>query len=87
MVGHNWGAEHAERWIWMQGAGFEGRDPGDYFDMAVGRIKVGPDHPWIGNAMLLDGRAAARRLRAASATEMNEAPTSLRVRRSAARVT
>ena len=25
MVGHNWGAEHAERWIWMHGAGFEGR--------------------------------------------------------------
>ena len=24
MVGHNWGAQHAERWIWMHGAGFEG---------------------------------------------------------------
>ena len=22
MVGHNWGAQHAERWIWMHGAGF-----------------------------------------------------------------
>jgi hypothetical protein len=57
MVGHNWGAEHAERWVWVQGAGFEGRDPGDYFDMAVGRIKVaGMQTPWVGNAMLvLDG--------------------------------
>jgi hypothetical protein len=23
MVGHNWGAEHAERWIWLHGIGFE----------------------------------------------------------------
>ena len=57
MIGHNWGAEHAERWVWVQGAGFEGRDPEDYFDMAVGRIKVaGLTTPWVGNAMLmLDG--------------------------------
>ena len=40
MIGHNWGAEHAERWVWIQGSGFEGRSPEDYFDMAVGRIKV-----------------------------------------------
>ncbi len=25
MVGHNWGAEHAERWIWIHGAGLRGR--------------------------------------------------------------
>ena len=25
MVGHNWGAEHAERWIWLHGCGFDGR--------------------------------------------------------------
>jgi hypothetical protein len=57
MIGHNWGAEHAERWVWCQGAAFEGRDPGDYFDMAVGRIKIaGLRTPWVGNAMLvLDG--------------------------------
>lgn len=57
MIGHNWGAEHAERWVWVEGAGFEGRDPGDYFDMAAGRIKVGGlTTPWVGNAMLmLDG--------------------------------
>ena len=23
MIGHNWGAQHAERWIWTHGAGFE----------------------------------------------------------------
>jgi hypothetical protein len=58
MIGHNWGAEHAERWIWIQGSGFEGRSPEDYFDMAVGRIKVGGrTTPWVGNAMLmLDGK-------------------------------
>jgi hypothetical protein len=58
MIGHNWGAEHAERWVWVQGSGFEGRSPEDYFDMAVGRIKVaGMTTPWVGNAMLmLDGR-------------------------------
>ena len=57
MIGHNWGAEHAERWVWIQGSGFEGRSPEDYFDMAVGRIKVaGRTTPWVGNAMLmLDG--------------------------------
>jgi hypothetical protein len=58
MIGHNWGAEHAERWVWVQGSGFDDRSPEDYFDMAVGRIKVGGrTTPWVGNAMLmLDGR-------------------------------
>jgi hypothetical protein len=23
MVGHNWGGEHAERWIWLHGLDFE----------------------------------------------------------------
>jgi hypothetical protein len=57
MIGHNWGAEHAERWVWIQGAGFEGQPDTDYFDFAVGRIKVGPlTTPWIGNAhLVLDG--------------------------------
>jgi hypothetical protein len=57
MIGHNWGAEHAERWVWVQGSGFEGRSPEDYFDMAVGRIKLGAaTTPWVGNGMLmLDG--------------------------------
>ena len=59
MIGHNWGAEHAERWVWVQGSGFEGRSLEDYFDMAVGRIMVGGrTTPWVGNAMLmLDGEA------------------------------
>ena len=67
MVGHNWGAEHAERWVWVQGAAFDGRDPEDYFDMAVGRIKVaGVTTPWVGNGMLdaRRRRASPRRVRA-----------------------
>jgi hypothetical protein len=81
MIGHNWGAEHAERWVWVQGAGFEGRDPGDYFDMAVGRIKVaGMQTPWVGNAMLLlDGvehrLGGFERIRS---TEISEGPTGAR---------
>ncbi len=57
MVGHNWGAEHAERWIWIHGAGFEGREPSDYVDIAAGRIKIGRfTTPWIANgAIALDG--------------------------------
>ena len=81
MIGHNWGAEHAERWVWVQGAAFEGRDPGDYFDMAVGRIKVaGMTTPWVGNGMLvLDGRAhrlgGFERIRS---TGVQESPTGAR---------
>jgi hypothetical protein len=56
MVGHNWGAEHAERWIWTNGMGFDGH-PEAYIDAAIGRIKVGPlTTPWIGNGVLfVDG--------------------------------
>ncbi len=57
MVGHNWGSEHAERWIWLHGADFEGGSRGDYIDIAAGRIKLGPlTTPWVANGMLvLDG--------------------------------
>ena len=67
MVGHNWGAEHAERWVWVQGAAFEGRSPEDYFDMAVGRIKVGRPADAVGRQRDAGARwegTPARRLRA-----------------------
>ena len=56
MVGHNWGAEHAERWIWLHGTGFDGA-PDAWLDVALGRIKVGRfTTPWIANGALhLDG--------------------------------
>ncbi len=53
MVGHNWGAEHAERWIWLHGVFEEGA----WLDLALGRVKVGPAlTPWIANgALSIDG--------------------------------
>ena len=38
MIGHNWGAQHAERWIWLHGERFEDR-PDDWLDIALGRIR------------------------------------------------
>jgi hypothetical protein len=76
MIGHNWGAQHAERWIWTHGADFE-EDPSAWFDGALGRIKLGPvTTPWIANAVLflngerhrLGGPEKARR------TEVEERP-------------
>jgi hypothetical protein len=54
MVGHNWGAQHAERWIWMHGLAFDGAAAdGTWLDAAIGRIKLGPwTTPWIGNGEL-----------------------------------
>jgi hypothetical protein len=57
MVGHNWGSEHAERWIWLSGAGFED-DPSAWLDVGLGRLKIGRRMtPWVANGVLsLDGR-------------------------------
>ena len=49
MVGHNWGTQHAERWIWLHGLTADG----DWLDAAIGRMKVGPlTTPWVGNGAL-----------------------------------
>jgi hypothetical protein len=57
MVGHNWGAEHAERWIWLHGIDFA-EAPEAWLDIAVGRIRVGRWlTPWVANgALSLEGR-------------------------------
>jgi hypothetical protein len=57
MVGHNWGAEHAERWIWLHGVGFE-QAPEAWLDVALGRVKIaGRMTPWVANgALSIDGR-------------------------------
>ena len=76
MVGHNWGAEHAERWIWLHGIGFE-QAPEAWLDVALGRLKVaGRMTPWVANgALSLDGRRyrvgglAARGLRVHESAE------------------
>lgn len=56
MVGHNWGSEHAERWIWLHGVGF-GEEPDAWLDVALGRVRVaGRMTPWVVNgALSLDG--------------------------------
>ncbi|MFN2617372.1 MAG: hypothetical protein ABR581_09645 [Thermoleophilaceae bacterium] len=58
MVGHNWGTEHAERWIWLHGLGFEGQTDHTWLDLAIGRLRVGRVlTPWVANgALSLDGR-------------------------------
>jgi hypothetical protein len=60
MVGHNWGSEHAERWVWLHGVGFA-EAPGAWLDVAIGRVRVGRVlTPWIANGALgLDGRRYA----------------------------
>jgi hypothetical protein len=74
MVGHNWGSEHAERWIWLHGIGFD-EDPSAWLDVAIGRVLVGGRMtPWVASgAFSLDGRRVrlggllARGLRVAEA--------------------
>jgi hypothetical protein len=58
MIGHNWGSEHAERWVWLEGTGFAG-SPETYFDAGAARIKLGPwITPWVPAGMLmLEGKA------------------------------
>lgn len=78
MVGHNWGAEHAERWIWMHGAEFDGGEPGDYIDVAAGRIKLGPLRtPWIANGSIVVAGEAHRLggIGRTYGTEIDERPT------------
>jgi hypothetical protein len=56
MVGHNWGTEHAERWVWIEGTGFADA-PGTYFDAGAAQVRLGRrTSPWIPSGMLmLDG--------------------------------
>jgi hypothetical protein len=52
MVGHNWGSEHAERWIWLHGIGFA-EDADAWLDVALGRVLVGGRlTPWIANGAI-----------------------------------
>jgi hypothetical protein len=52
MLGHNWGSEHAERWIWVRGAGEDW-----LLDAVLGRLRIGRfTTPWIANGVLeVDG--------------------------------
>jgi hypothetical protein len=60
MIGHNWGAEHAERWIWLHGICFEDV-PEAWLDVALGRLKIaGRLTPWVANGALSVGGRRTR---------------------------
>jgi hypothetical protein len=82
MLGHNWGSEHAERWIWLHGTAFEDA-PDAWLDIVIGRVKVGPlTTPWIINGVVsLDGS----RTRVSGRARVTEDPLGARVQ--AGRVT
>lgn len=75
MVGHNWGSEHAERWIWLHGIGFE-QDPSAWIDVALGRVLVaGRPTPWLASgAVSLDGRRLRLGGLAARGVKVAESP-------------
>jgi hypothetical protein len=56
MIGHNWGTEHAERWVWLEGTGFAD-SPGTWFDAGAAKVRLGRRiSPWLPSGMLsLDG--------------------------------
>jgi hypothetical protein len=56
MAGHNWGSEHAERWIWLHGVAFADA-PGAWLDVALARLKLaGRLTPWVASgALCVDG--------------------------------
>ena len=54
MVGHNWGAEHAESWIWIHGATIGDDGSRGYVDIGAGRVKLGPVlTPWAINGEIM----------------------------------
>jgi hypothetical protein len=73
MLGHNWGDQHAERWIWLHGV-FEDA----WLDVVIGRVKIGPVlTPWIANgAVSIDGR----RTRVSGRAQVQEDPLGATVR-------
>ncbi len=77
MIGHNWGTEHAERWVWLEGSGFADA-PGTYFDAGAARVALGSrTSPWIPSGMLmLEGEPhRLGGLGAIRAAKVEESPT------------
>lgn len=56
MLGHNWGSQHAARWIWLRACGL-GSDGEGWLDAVLARIRVGPVlTPWTAfGGLQLDG--------------------------------
>ncbi len=77
MIGHNWGTEHAERWIWLEGTGFAD-SPGTWFDGGAARVRLGRRvSPWVPSGFLsLDGeRHRLGGLGAIRSSRVEETPT------------
>ena len=57
MIGHNWGSDHADRWIWLHTTGLDARDPDGWIDIVLVRVRLGTIlSPWIpAGALCLDG--------------------------------
>ena len=54
-VGHNWGTQHAERWIYLHGTAFADA-PGAWLDLAIGRVRIGRlTTPWVANGVVFAG--------------------------------
>lgn len=81
VVSHNWGTEHAERWIYLHCGHFAGHDEHTWLELVIGRIKVGPlTTPWVANgALQLDGvRHRLGGPQRARGTKVDERPTAAR---------
>jgi hypothetical protein len=59
-VGHNWGSEHADSWVWLHAADF-GTAPEAWLELVLARIRVGPARsPWTAmGALSLNGTRIA----------------------------
>ena len=76
MVGHNWGAEHAERWIWLHGIDFA-EDGAAWLDVALGRVLLaGRLTPWMASgAISLHGQRLRLGGLGARGVRVAESPT------------
>jgi hypothetical protein len=77
LVSHNWGAEHAERWIWLHAA----LEDDGWIELVLGRVRVGGlVTPWIANGALeLAGeRRRLGGLGRVRSTRVDERPTGAR---------
>lgn len=82
MVGHNWGSEHAESWIWLSGHDPSG-SPDDHVDLTIGRVRLGPLlTPWIANGqVVIDGQAhRLGGIERAFSTKVDASPTGAELR-------
>jgi hypothetical protein len=57
VLGHNWGEQHAHRWVWLHGVLEESAHAGSWLDIVIARVRVGGIVlPWTAfGAVQLDG--------------------------------